>query len=285
MKVLSVIILCCLAHTALAQDAMRGAVKKGSLHWYVKLAGDYHFNENDTGPSVDNEPESGGFRRQEDLLTAKDAIGSRIGIGLQRITRYRMFFLLRSDVKFLRHSLLLNYKAAENGYPGSSYTLQERYNFTEYALNLHLAMGYSLLVAHGKGAVDFAMGANLHIPVVGESNKGELIHGQTNNNSPYQDAIMYVQTGWGDQKPHGNTDGAYIPINVLADFQVAYTFNQPAVFSDRKLRIGLDLGVAGEGNYLNTVEVTTIRANRETGNKYKFKDLHLSLGFFVAVEI
>lgn len=268
--VLSAIILL-LATGGYAQ--MRGAFgKRGSFHIFTNLTADYHINNFDVKKDAD---------APDGVLTSKNKIGTRIGFDAVRITKHRIYFHMGFDFRFEPQTLVFRYDAKQMGFANSSFVYEDEKKFTNRNMELHGGVGYSIKT--GNNAVDLVLGIRLSMPVNGRADSAYIAFKDMGNG--YKEPLYSTKGGWGSQRAevHAQNDDP----EMLAGFQftAAYRMNQPMIFNDRAVRVGLNVCFIPGARYANRTEVVTYGENRSNMYKYQYNDLHLSAALFLGVEL
>lgn len=272
-KIFSLLVFTAFLSSASAQ--IRGDWQgRGSFHVYTNLSADYHINSADVTPKR---------LRDRGVLVAPDMIGSRIGFDMVRITRHRQYISLGFDFRFEPQRLEINYVARDMGFTGSDYEYHNTKKFTNKTIETKGKLGHSIPISKA-GALDIAAGITIRIPLNGRTDTATLLFADLNNTG-YKDPIIFQQTGWGNNSSRAISGSGY-HINLMGQFQVAYRFLQPAIFGDRSLRVGADVGcTVPTGEYNNRTEVQIYGPGRSNVQTYTYQDYHLGIGLFVGVEL
>ncbi len=273
--ILAVCILIVTGYGANAQ--IRGAWgKRGSFHIFTNTSADFHIN------SVDVKKDS---MATGNVLTSINKVGTRIGVDMVRITRYRMMISMGFDFRFEPQKLRINYSAAEMGFtgPGAGYTYREDRTFTNKTIETKGKIGFSISTG-SVSAVDIMLGMTFSASLNGRADTNGVVFHDVSGTG-YKEPMFYQKSGWGTQRPEQSVQTDDYRVNVLGQFQVAYRFLQPSVFSDRAIRIGLDVGAMPNTLYNNRAEITTFGPSRQQRGTYKFSDVHFAIGLFLGVEL
>ena len=131
--------------------------------------------------------------------------------------------------------------------------------------------------------MDLVLGFRLCLPVNGRVDSAYTAFKDMGNG--YKEPLYSKKGGWGSQRAEVNAQNDDPEMLAGFQFTAAYRMNQPTIFNDRALRVGLIVCFIPGARYANRTEVITYGENRSNVYTYKYNDLHFSAALFLGVEL
>lgn len=256
-------ILACLL-TGIAHAQVRGTLKRGAAHVFLRFSGDWHINGSDE------------YNKDSryDGLQVQDKIGCGLALEFQRMTRSRFYITGGGQIKIVPQEIQMNYDPVQAGF-SSGRVLNESLSYTNLYAGLMFHVGYSALLSP-HSAFDIDGGLNLMVPLNGK--RQELRYYEPITSPDYTDLVAYRRTVWGSSSPLG-----------LASLRLAYRGYQGVLFKDRSFRVGLESTILLSDDYTsrrnNSTELRFYGPNRQPLGTQHFYDRHIGLSLFVDVEL